>query len=59
MKFDHCEDCFCPFLSIGQSDAIECQENCMLRNPDTDKCSLTALEALIPKRSNPQDQEIR
>lgn len=39
-------DCICPFLSIGREEAVECQKNCMLRNPDTNECSLTSLESL-------------
>lgn len=39
-------DCICPFLSIGRKEAVECQKNCMLRNPDTNECSFTSLESL-------------
>lgn len=43
MDFSQITDCICPLLSIGQEVAVECQKNCMLRNPDTNTCDLTAL----------------
>lgn len=49
MDFSKASDCICPLLSIGQEVAIECQKMCILRNPETDNCSLTALEFLIRK----------
>ena len=42
-------DCICPFLSIGRDEAVECQKNCMLRDPDANECSLTSLETLRRK----------
>lgn len=43
MDFSKITDCICPLLSIGQKEAVECQKNCMLYNPDTHTCDLTAI----------------
>ncbi len=48
MIFSNITNSICPFLSIGQKEAVECQNSCMLFNPITCECNLTALRFLNP-----------